>query len=219
MTEHLETEAALRRIAEEQAALRRVATLVASSPEPKHVFHAVAEEAGRLLEARTAATVRFEEQGGVVVGRWTEEGAASLPVGMRVPYSDPDVAVFKASQYGGRVDDYTDVPGEAARMTREAGYLSSVVAPIRAGVRTWGALFVFSPRPHHFGVDAEQRLADFTELVALALDSVHTHDQLIASRTRIVEAGIGERRRLERNLHDGAQQRLVALSLQLRRAE
>jgi signal transduction histidine kinase len=219
MTGGRETEDELRRLADEQAALRRVATLVASSPEPERVFHAVAHEAGRLLGARTAATVRVEEQGGVVVGRWDEEGAGSFPVGLRIPYSDPDVPVFKASQHGGRVDDYTDVPGEAARMTREAGYLSSVVAPIHAGGRTWGALFVFSPRPRHFGADAERRLADFTALVALALESVHAHDQLIASRTRIVEAGIGERRRLERNLHDGAQQRLVSLSLQLRLAQ
>jgi signal transduction histidine kinase len=214
-----DSERELRRLAEEQAALRRVATLVASAPEPEHVFHAVAEEAGRLLGAQTAATIRFEEQGGVVVGRWDGEGTESFPVGMHVPYSDPDVPVYAASQRGGRVDDYTDVPGEAARLTREAGYLSSVVAPIHAGGRTWGALFVFSPTPRHFGVDAERRLADFTELVALALESVDAHDRLIASRTRLVEAAISERRRLERNLHDGAQQRLVALSLQLRLAQ
>jgi signal transduction histidine kinase len=215
-----DTERTLRLLAEEQAALRRVATLVASAPEPERVFRAVAEEAGRLLEARTAVTVRFEEQGGIIVGSWDEDGALeSFPVGTRVPYSDPDVPVYAASQYGGRVDDYTGVPGEAARMTREAGFLSSVVAPIHAAGRTWGALFVFSPSAHHFGADADRRLADFTELVALALESVEAHDRLAASRTRIVEAGISERRRLERNLHDGAQQRLVSLSLQLRLAE
>ena len=214
-----ETERTLRLLAEEQAALRRVATLVASAPEPERVFHAVAEEAGRLLEARTAATVRFEEQGGVIVGRWDQDGAETFPVGMQVPYSDPDAPVFRASHYGGRVEDYTDLPGEAARMTREAGYLSSVVAPIHAGGRTWGALFVFSSSARHFGPDAERRLADFTELVALALESVDAYDRLRASRARIVEAGIGERRRLERNLHDGAQQRLVSLSLQLRLAQ
>jgi signal transduction histidine kinase len=211
-----DTKDALGVLAAEQAALRRVATLVASMPAPERVFHAVAEEAGRLLGARTAATVRFAEQGGVVVGEWDEEDAAGFEVGMLVPYSDPDVPVYRASQYGGRVDDYTDVPGEAARMTREAGYLSSVVAPIVAAGRTWGALFVFSTQTRHFGADAERRLADFTELVALALESVEAYDQLRDSRTRIVEAGLGERRRLERNLHDGAQQRLVSLSLQLR---
>ena len=214
----LDTESALRLLAEEQAALRRVATLIASAAAPDRVFHAVAEEAGRLLGAKTAATVRFAEQGGVVVGRWDVDEAAGFDVGTLVPYSDPDVPVYRASQHGGRIDDYTDVPGEAARITREAGYLSSVVAPIVAGGRTWGALFVFSTEPHHFGEDAEQRLADFTELVALALESVEAYDQLRASRTRIVEAGIAERRRLERNLHDGAQSRVVSLSLQLRLA-
>ena len=202
-----DTERTLHLIAEEQAALRRVATLVASAPAPERVFGAVAEEAGRLLEARTAATVRFEEQGGVVVGLWDEQGAETFSIGTRVPYSDPDVPVFQASHYGGRVDDYTDVPGEAARMTREVGFLSSVVSSIGVGGATWGALFVFSTRPRHFGPDAERRLADFTELVALALESVEAYDRLSASRTRIVEAGISERRRLERNLHDGAQQR------------
>jgi signal transduction histidine kinase len=214
-----DTKDALGALAAEQAALRRVATLVASMPAPEKVFHAVAEEAGRLLGAKTGVTVRFAEQGGIVVGRWDEDEAFGFELGMFVPYSDPDVPVYRASQYGGRVDDYTDVPGEAARMTREAGYLSSVVAPILAGGRTWGALFVFSTRPRHFGEDAELRLADFTELVGLALESVEAYDQLSASRTRIVEAGLGERRRLERNLHDGAQQRLVSLSLQLRLAQ
>src|SRR5918996_279913 len=118
---------ALRLLAEEQAALRRVATLVASAPEPKDVFHAVAEEAGRLLGAQTPVTGRFEDEGGVVVGLWDEGGGASFDVGTLVPYSDPDVPVYVASQHGGRIDDYTDVPGEAARMTRAAGYLSSVV--------------------------------------------------------------------------------------------
>ena len=209
------TERALGMLADEQAALRRVATLVASAAAPDQVFHAVAQEAGRLLGAKTAATVRFAEQGGVVVGRWDVDEAAGFEVGTLVPYSDPHVPVYRASQYGGRIDDYTDVPGEAARITREAGYLSSVVAPIVAGGRTWGALFVFSTARRHFGDDAERRLADFTELVGLALESVEAHDRLTASRTRIVEAGISERRRLERNLHDGAQQRLVSLSLQL----
>ena len=146
-----DTERALGMLAAEQAALRRVATLVASAAAPDQVFHAVAEEAGRLLGAKTAATVRFAEQGGVVVGRWDVDEAAGFEVGTLVPYSDPHVPVYRASQYGGRIDDYTDVPGEAARITREAGYLSSVVAPIVAGGRTWGALFVFSTARWHFG--------------------------------------------------------------------
>jgi signal transduction histidine kinase len=207
------------RLAQEQAALRRVATLVASSAAPEGVFQAVAEEAGRLLAARTAATVRFDEPDAVVVGSWTDGEGIGIAVGTPVPYSDPESPIYRASREGGRIDDYADVTGEAARMTRRAGYRSSVVAPITAGGRLWGALFVFSARPRHFRPDAQQRLADFTNLVALALESAEAQDQLTASRARIVEAGLAERRRLERNLHDGAQQRLVTIAVQLRVAQ
>jgi signal transduction histidine kinase len=126
--------------------------------------------------------------------------------------------VYRASHEGGRIDDYADVPGEAARLTRLAGYRSAVMAPITADGRLWGALSVFSSSTGHFPADAQQRLADFTNLVALALESAEAHDQLTASRARIVEASVAERRRLERNLHDGAQQHLLALSYDLRLA-
>ena len=183
------------------------------------MFQTVAEEAGRLLEARTAATVRWEEDCGLIVGSWSDGEGGGIEVGLKVPYSDPGSAVNRASHEGGRIDDYSEIPGEAARLTRLAGYRSSVVAPITAGERLWGALFVFSARPNYFPPHAEQRLADFTQLVALALESAEAHDQLTASRARIVEASVAERRRLERNLHDGAQQRLITLSLHLRMAQ
>src|SRR5438132_13293297 len=157
------------RLGEEQAALRRVATLVASSAQPKQVFQMVAEEAGRLLEARTAATVRFDQETAVVVGSWNHGEGLGIEVGTLVPYSDPDSPVYRASHEGGRIDDYVNVPGEAARLTRLAGYRSAVMAPITAGGRLWGTLSVFSASPAHFPADAQQRLADFTNLVALAL--------------------------------------------------
>jgi signal transduction histidine kinase len=207
------------RLAEEQAALRRVATLVASSAQPEQVFQAVAEEAGRLLAARTAAAVRFDQDSAVIVGSWNDGEGVGIDVGTLVPYSDPDSPVYLASHDGGRIDDYADVPGEAARLTRQAGYRSSVMAPITAGGRRWGALSVFSASAGNFPADAQQRLADFTNLVALALESAEAHDQLTASRARIVEASVAERRRLERNLHDGAQQQLVSLALGLRTAQ
>ena len=207
------------RLAQEQAALRRVATLVASSAKPEQVFQAVAEEAGRLLEARTAATVRFDEDSAVIAGSWSDGEGAGIEVGTLVPYSEPGSPVYRVSHEGGRIDDYTDLPGDAARLTRLAGYRSSVMAPITADGRLWGALSVFSASAHHFPPDAQQRLADFTNLVALALESAEAHNQLTASRARIVEASAAERRRLERNLHDGAQQRLVTLAVQLRIAQ
>jgi signal transduction histidine kinase len=207
------------RLAEEQAALRRVATLVASSAQPEQVFQIVAEEAGRLLEARTAATVRFDEISAVIAGSWNDGEGAGIEVGTLVPYSDPGSPVYRVSHEGGRIDDYADVPGEAARLTQLAGYRSTVMAPITVGGRLWGALSVFSASTNHFPADAQQRLADFTNLVALALESAEAHDQLTASRARIVEASMAERRRLERNLHDGAQQRLVTLAVHLRVAQ
>jgi signal transduction histidine kinase len=207
------------RLAEEQAALRRVATLVASSAQPEQVFQIVAEEAGRLLEARTAATVRFGQDSAVVAGSWNDGEGAGIAVGTLVPYSEPGSPVYRVSHEGGRIDDYADLPGEAARLTQLAGYRSSVMAPITAGGRVWGALSVFSASTNHFPADAQQRLADFTNLVALALESAEAHDQLTASRARIVEASVAERRRLERNLHDGAQQRLVTLAVNLRIAQ
>jgi signal transduction histidine kinase len=207
------------RLAKEQAALRRVATLVASSAKPKQVFQMVAEEAGRLLEARTAATMRFDPDSGVIAGSWNDGEGAGLEVGTVFPYSDPTSPAYRASHEGGRIDDYADIPGEAPRLARQAGYRSAVIAPITAGGRLWGALFVFSATPKHFRADAQQRLSDFTNLVALALESAEAHDQLTASRARIVEASVAERRRLERNLHDGAQQRLVTLAVHLRIAQ
>jgi signal transduction histidine kinase len=212
-------EAKANRLAEEQAALRRVATLVASSAEPERVFQIVAEEAGRLVEARTAVTVRFDEVSAVVAGSWSDGEGAGIEVGTLVPYSEPSSPVYRVSHEGGRVDDYADLPGEAARLTQLAGYRSSVMAPITVGGRLWGALSVFSTSIHHFPADAQQRLADFTDLVALALESAEAHDQLTASRARIVEASVAERQRLERNLHDGAQQRLVTLAVNLRIAQ
>jgi signal transduction histidine kinase len=207
------------RLAEEQAALRRVATLVASSAQPEQVFQIVAEEAGRLLEARTAATVRFDEDSAVIVGSWSDGEGAGIEVGTLVPYSDPGSPVYRATHEGGRVDDYAELAGEAARLTRLRGYRSAVMAPITAGGRLWGTLAVFSASANHFPADAEQRLADYTNLVAHALESAEAHEQLTASRARIVEASVAERRRLERNLHDGAQQRLVTLAVHLRIAQ
>ena len=94
MSSGSDTEDALGVLVAEQAALRRVATLVASMLVPEKVFHTVAEEAGRLLGAKTGVTVRFAEQGGIVVGRWDEDDAFGFELGMLVPYSDPDAPMI-----------------------------------------------------------------------------------------------------------------------------
>ena len=112
-----------------------------------------------------------------------------------------------------RVDDYADVAGELAEKIRAVGIASSVAAPITVAGKLWGAIVATTGRPRTFPAYTEQRVASFAELVAHALANVDARQQLAASRARIVEAADSERRRLERNLHDGAQQRLVSLAL------
>jgi signal transduction histidine kinase len=210
------------RLADEQAALRRVATLVASAAEPDAVFAAVAEETGRLFDARASATLRLDEQAevAVVVGRWDGDDAfAGFEVGTAIPYDhDPASASYRLMHEGGRVDDYTLASGEPTPMMRAAGLPYAAAASIVAGGRIWGTLFVASTDQPLSG-DVEQQLQNFATLVSLALESAEAYDQLAASRARIVETSLAERRRLERNLHDGAQQRLVTLSIQLRIAQ
>jgi signal transduction histidine kinase len=208
---------ALAALAEEQSALRRVATFVASDPEPEALFTVVAEEAGRLLHARSAATIRYEPEGARTVGRWASDNRGGFPIGTVVPVTASDglTAVVARTGAPARIDDYTAVRGQAAEMMVARGYRSAVAAPVITSPGSiWGLVLVASDGL--LGADAEHRLAGFAELVALALESSEARAELKASRVRILEAGVLERRRLERNLHDGAQQRLVSLAVQLR---
>jgi signal transduction histidine kinase len=68
-------------------------------------------------------------------------------------------------------------------------------------------------------VGAENRLAEFTELLATAISNTQARAELTASRARLVGAADGARRRIERDLHDGVQQRLVSLALDARRLD
>jgi signal transduction histidine kinase len=115
-----------------------------------------------------------------------------------------------------RIDDYTNLPGETPKLMLRIGYRSTVSAPIVVAGILWGAVAVASA--DILPPDAEARLAAFCELVSLAVASAQARDDLRSSRARIVRAGDEQRRKLERNLHDGAQQRLVSLALTLRLA-
>jgi signal transduction histidine kinase len=221
MTEHDQSLARLQALAAEQAALRRVATLVAGNPDPSQVFARVCAEVGAVLGVESTNLARFESpERAKVVGGWGVHGAPVFPVGADVPL-DGDTAVAKVSRSGRpeRVDDYSDLGGELAERLRRVGIESAVAAPIKVAGKLWGAVVASSGRPCAFPPDSEQRIAGFAELVADALANADAREQLAASRARIVEAADSERRRLERNLHDGAQQRLVALALQLREVE
>ena len=210
----------LRKLHDEQAALRRVATLVAREPEPSEVFERVCEEVGTVLGIDGTNLTRFESDGTqTVLAGWNAPGVPVFPVGGGVPLTG-DAAVPKVSRSGRpeRVDDYADVEGELAERMREIGIASSVAAPITVAGELWGAIVATTGRPRTFPAYTEQRIASFAELVAHALANVDARQELAASRARIVEAADSERRRLERNLHDGAQQRLVSLALPLRLA-
>jgi signal transduction histidine kinase len=221
MTRDQPSVAQLEALLAEQAALRRVATLVAADPDPARLFEAVCEEAGRVLGVESTNIARFEDDGtGTVVGAWAAGGAPGFPPGANVPL-DGETVTGKLRRTGRpqRVDDYSGVRGELVKRLRAEGIQSAVGAPVKVAGRIWGGIVASRGRPHAFPEGAEIRLANFAELVTAALANVDAREQLAASRARIVEAGYEERRRLGRDLHDGAQQELVGAVVNLRLAQ
>ncbi|MBE2319220.1 PAS domain S-box protein [Solirubrobacter sp. CPCC 204708] len=214
-------EAALHRLADEQAALRRVATAVAAFSDPTRLFDLLSEEVGKLLEAQTAHMFRFDSDGraGEIVGGWAVRPEHVLGHGTRMPM-DGDTAVTRVWRTGqaARMDSYAQAEGRLAEAMRSYGVQAVVAAPVFLGGSLWGAVIVSSMSAGPFPEGAEQRIAYFAELAAQALANAQAREDLASSRARIVQAGDAERRRLERNLHDGAQQRLVSLALMLRLA-
>jgi PAS domain S-box-containing protein len=221
ITRRKRAEAKLEDMAEEQTALRRVATLVASEAPPESIFQLATAEAAHVAKAESAGMIRFEDDHtGRVVGRWHGSGPTGFEIGSVLPL-DPETTLGQVFWTGrpARVESLEEASGPFAESLREMGFHSSVGAPITVAGRLWGALVVATTGSRALPEDTERRLGDFGELVALALASADAREELIVSRARIVEAGDAERRRLERNLHDGAQQRLVVLSLLLRLAK
>lgn len=216
--ERTASERAQQSLTDEQAALRRIATLVAAEAAPDRVFEQVTAEAAQTLGAAGASLARFDKDSTVTfVGGWSNTGRLAFPVGSRVPVEETGVlAEIRRTGRPERIDDYMNQPPEILARLSSFGYGSAGAVPIRVGGQVWGALVVAAPRDEPLAPESERRLADFAELVAQALANADAYRKLAASRIRIVEAGDTERRRLERNLHDGAQQRLVSLALQLR---
>jgi signal transduction histidine kinase len=168
----------LARLAEEQAALRRVATLVASGAPPAEVFEAVSTEVAALIAADGSALTRYEADGTVTaVSGWTTEGGYNY-IGKRYPLDGTVSGVIFESGRPGRVENYAEAPGEAPEAAREMGWRSSVGAPITVDGRLWGALAVVSKSEQPLPPETEQRLAAFTELVATAIANSQSHEQL-----------------------------------------
>jgi GAF domain-containing protein len=220
-----ESREALGRLADVQAALRRVAELVAREVSPAEVFSAVAEEMARCLDVDNASVCRYEADAVVVAAfsRADSRVGSRMPdrvfVGERFPLDGDHIgAMVLRTGRSARLDSHEHASGAAAARIREFGVQCAVGVPIVVSGHLWGMAAVTS-RAEPLPTDIDRGIADFADLIATALANAATRDELIASRVRIVAAADDARRRLERDLHDGAQQRLVALGLGLRAAE
>jgi signal transduction histidine kinase len=214
--------AGYRRIADEQAALRRVATLVARAEPPEAVFAAVAAEAGQLLAVDFAALIRYDEPDmREVMGLWqTARGTVPTPVGNRLPLGGHNVTTLVHRTRRAARTDRAHSTGPIGRIANtESRYHSACGVPVSAESRLWGAMLVGSMRDEVLPSDTEVRLSRFAELVSTAIANAEARAEVAASRARIIAAADQVRQRIERDLHDGAQQRLVALALRLRDAQ
>jgi signal transduction histidine kinase len=215
-----DTRAEMERLADEQAALRRVATLVAHESPPGQVLAAVAEEVGRLLGVEDTTIFRYEGDWTAIVVADRGERDVPMPIGSRVSLQgESATALVRRTGRAARVDDFSGATGPLADYTRAAGIGSTVGSPIVVDGRLWGAMIAATRTDEPMPADTELRIAEFTELVATAISNMQARSDLAASRARLVTAGDEARRRVVRDLHDGAQQRLVHTIVTLKLAQ
>jgi signal transduction histidine kinase len=217
--EHAQDES--RRLAAEQQALRRVATLVAQEVPTQEVLEAVTREAGLQCDAHLARMERFEDDGTVTaIAAWSRDGAAELAVGERFRLDGESIAArVRDSGLPARVDSFVGASGPIATEAQAAGITASVGCPIVVGGRIWGVIAASRTGSEPFPTSTESRIADFTELAATAVANANARTDLLASRARLLAAGDEARRDLARDLHDGAQQRFVHTIITLKLAK
>jgi signal transduction histidine kinase len=209
----------LARLVDAQAALRRVATLVAEGATPHRVFDAVRHEVARMFNAPLSVLMRYDGIGNATVLA-TADGYLG-PVGRNWPVEGDTSALARVCRTGlpARADYTGPVQGPIAAAARTVGARSAVGVPVVVDGVLWGVMAVGSREPEPLPADFEGRLAKFTELLATAIANAEGRAELDASRARIVATADATRRRIERDLHDGAQQQLVGLALALRAAQ
>jgi PAS domain S-box-containing protein len=212
----------LRRVVDEQAALRRIATLVAEGAQSQLVFDAVCEETGRLFGAATVNLVYFTpDDFHLAMSGWSLRGV-HVPTGTLLPLEGDTIdTLVQRTAAPGRCDSYEHAQGEIAALLRQLGVRSEVGAPVVVDGQVWGVLIAGTDEAEPLPPGTEHRLAGFAELIATTVSNTTARSELIASRARIVAAGDEQRRRVVRDLHDGAQQRLVhaVITLQLAQGE
>jgi signal transduction histidine kinase len=214
---HARTE--VQRLVDGQAALRRVATLVARELPAAKVFAAVAEEVRRVLGVEITRLYRYETDGTATLVADAGDEESRFGVGMRVAIEGHNVsALVRRTGRPARLDDHACATGPLGERAREIGVRCAVGTPIVVGDRLWGVIIVASRQPAPLPASTEARIAEFTELVATSISNVQARSELAASRARVVAAADAERRRVVRDLHDGAQQQLVNTIISLKLA-
>jgi signal transduction histidine kinase len=208
-------------LAEQQVALRRVATLVARGVATSELVATVAEEMARCLHVKLAGVLQYEADGTPIRLAYNEPWSRYLRVGEPVTVEAQCVAaaVLHTGRAAGSMPSRMPWKPRRPGPIRDLGIRSMVAAPIIVDARLWGLAVVGSSWPEPLPTDTEARVGEFAELVATAIAAATTRAELIASHARIITAADDARRRLERDLHNGAQQRLISLALQLRTAQ
>src|SRR5690349_3090495 len=170
----------LRQLADEQAALRRVATLVARGAPADELFAAVPEEAGQLLQADQMTMIRYGSDGtSTVVASWRRTGEPVPPVGDRQRLGGKNLTtIISRTRRPARIDSYTDASGGPAVAAREAGFRAAAGGPVLGHGRPGGAMIAWTVDEHPLPLDTEARLASFTELVATAIANAQTAREL-----------------------------------------
>jgi PAS domain S-box-containing protein len=201
------------------AALQRVATVVAQGAPPGDVFATVATEIGDLLDADLTLIGRYEPDATFSYLAAGGRMRTTRLLGDRLKLGGDNLAskILRSGQPESM--SYDDASGPIAEFARQFGLRSAVGTPILVDGRIWGAMFAAWPQPRDISSETMERLCQITELVAAAIANTESRSALIESRARVVAAGDDSRRRIERDLHDGAQQRLVTLALRLRSHE
>ncbi|MDV6276597.1 histidine kinase [Rhodococcus erythropolis] len=203
-------------LARQQASLRRVATLVALRAEPDDVHHAVAVELADGLDIEHVSVVRYDDDYFTILAARddTTTGERLIP-GERFPVGGYNVCTIVATTGAPTVIDFTTATGAIAGRLRGRGLRTGIGVPINVDGRTWGAVIIGGTGRVLEG-DVEDRLTDFADLLATAVYNSETRRELTRSRARVVAAADQARRTIERDLHDGAQQRIVSLGMELR---
>ncbi|GAA2592065.1 hypothetical protein GCM10010399_23280 [Dactylosporangium fulvum] len=206
-------------VAAEQAALRRVATVAARGRPPEEVFSTVTAEAGKLFGADAAVLLRFEaDGGGTIVASWSYDPTHRIQLG-KVPLKETGIA-GRVLQSGRPIRmEGAESADFLAHEFGDTSIRSAICAPVLVAGKTWGALKALSTCSEALAEQDAGRAAEFTDLVASAIANSQARADLTASRARVVAATDESRRRIERDLHDGTQQRLIVLLLALRATE